>query len=257
MALPSRSFSIARRSVAHERRADSGNAPRLGGQGARHSLKRLLSKEVRAEALRRWFREVFADTAIWKTLAKLSDDDLLEVAEGFREGIPFATPVFDGAREAENPPPARSRGPAARRKINLFDGMTGDQFDQPVTVGYIYMLKLSHLVDDKIHARSIGPYSLITQQPLGGKRSSADSASANGSVGARSVRRGAHPAGTAHGKSDAFTAARKSTRPSSRASRASSRAAGIVNVLVRELQSLCLDVELMKRQKPPTEKAAD
>jgi DNA-directed RNA polymerase subunit beta len=134
-----------------------------------NSLKRLLSKEVKAEALRRWFREVFTETAVWKTLSKLSDDELLEYAEGFREGIPFATPVFDGAREAEIRHLLEVAGLPHAGKINLFDGMSGDQFDQPITVGYIYMLKLSHLVDDKIHARSIGPYSLITQQPLGGK----------------------------------------------------------------------------------------
>jgi DNA-directed RNA polymerase subunit beta len=112
---------------------------------------------------------VFTETAVWKTLAKLSDDELLEYAEGFREGIPFATPVFDGAREPEIRHLLEVAGLPHAGKINLFDGMSGDQFDQPVTVGYIYMLKLSHLVDDKIHARSIGPYSLITQQPLGGK----------------------------------------------------------------------------------------
>ncbi len=134
-----------------------------------NSLKRLLSKEVRAEAARRWFKEVFGETAIWKTLSKLSDDELIEHAEGFRDGIPFATPVFDGAREPEIRHLLEVAGLPHAGKINLFDGMTGDQFDQPVTVGYIYMLKLSHLVDDKIHARSIGPYSLITQQPLGGK----------------------------------------------------------------------------------------
>src|SRR5260370_29450730 len=118
-----------------------------------NSLKRLLSKEARAEALRRWFREVFADTAIWKMLAKLSDDDLLEVAEGFRDGIPFATPVFDGAREAEIRHLLEVAGLPPAGKINLFHGMPAAQLSHPVTVGYIYMLKLSHLVDDKIHAR--------------------------------------------------------------------------------------------------------
>src|SRR5574340_653149 len=118
-----------------------------------NSLKRLLSKEVRAEALRRWYREVFSDTAIWKSLAKMSDEELLEFSEGFREGIPFATPVFDGAREMEIRHLLEVAGLPHAGKINLFDGMTGDQFDQPVTVGYIYMIKLSQLVDDKIHAR--------------------------------------------------------------------------------------------------------
>jgi DNA-directed RNA polymerase subunit beta len=130
-------------------------------------VSRLLTR--RAEAVRRWFREVFTETAIWKSLSKLDDDELLEIAEGFKYGIPFATPVFDGARETEIRHLLEVAGLPHAGKINLFDGMTGDMFDQPVTVGYIYMLKLSHLVDDKIHARSIGPYSLITQQPLGGK----------------------------------------------------------------------------------------
>jgi len=224
-----------------------------------NSLKRLLSKEVRAEALRRWFREVFTDTAIWKMLSKLSDDELLEVAEGFREGIPFATPVFDGAREAEIRHLLEVAGLPHAGKINLFDGMTGDQFDQPVTVGYIYMLKLSHLVDDKIHARSIGPYSLITQQPLGGKAQFGGQRFGEMEVWALEAY------GAAHILQELLTA--KSDDVYGRAKIYEAIVKGepgiepgvpeSFNVLVRELQSLCLDVELMKRQKPPTEKAAD
>ena len=224
-----------------------------------NSLKRLLSKEVRAEALRRWFREVFADTAIWKMLAKLSDDELLEVAEGFREGIPFATPVFDGAREAEIRHLLEVAGLPHAGKINLFDGMTGDQFDQPVTVGYIYMLKLSHLVDDKIHARSIGPYSLITQQPLGGKAQFGGQRFGEMEVWALEAY------GAAHILQELLTA--KSDDVYGRAKIYEAIVKGepgiepgvpeSFNVLVRELQSLCLDVELMKRQKPAAEKAAD
>jgi DNA-directed RNA polymerase subunit beta len=224
-----------------------------------NSLKRLLSKEARAEALRRWFREVFADTAIWKMLSKLSDDDLLEVAEGFRDGIPFATPVFDGAREAEIRHLLEVAGLPHAGKINLFDGMTGDQFDQPVTVGYIYMLKLSHLVDDKIHARSIGPYSLITQQPLGGKAQFGGQRFGEMEVWALEAY------GAAHILQELLTA--KSDDVYGRAKIYEAIVKGepgiepgvpeSFNVLVRELQSLCLDVELMKRQKPPTEKAAD
>jgi DNA-directed RNA polymerase subunit beta len=224
-----------------------------------NSLKRLLSKEVRAEALRRWFREVFSDTAIWKMLSKLSDDELLEVAEGFREGIPFATPVFDGAREAEIRHLLEVAGLPHAGKINLFDGMTGDQFDQPVTVGYIYMLKLSHLVDDKIHARSIGPYSLITQQPLGGKAQFGGQRFGEMEVWALEAY------GAAHILQELLTA--KSDDVYGRAKIYEAIVKGepgiepgvpeSFNVLVRELQSLCLDVELMKRQKPPAEKAAD
>jgi DNA-directed RNA polymerase subunit beta len=224
-----------------------------------NSLKRLLSKEVKAEALRRWFREVFTDTAVWKTLAKLSDDELLEYAEGFREGIPFATPVFDGAREPEIRHLLEVAGLPHAGKINLFDGMSGDQFDQPVTVGYIYMLKLSHLVDDKIHARSIGPYSLITQQPLGGKAQFGGQRFGEMEVWALEAY------GAAHILQELLTA--KSDDVYGRAKIYEAIVKGepgiepgvpeSFNVLVRELQSLCLDVELMKRQKPPADKAAD
>jgi len=224
-----------------------------------NSLKRLLSKEVRAEALRRWFREVFTETAVWKTLAKLSDDELLEYAEGFREGIPFATPVFDGAREPEIRHLLEVAGLPHAGKINLFDGMSGDQFDQPITVGYIYMLKLSHLVDDKIHARSIGPYSLITQQPLGGKAQFGGQRFGEMEVWALEAY------GAAHILQELLTA--KSDDVYGRAKIYEAIVKGepgiepgvpeSFNVLVRELQSLCLDVELMKRQKPAGDKAAD
>jgi DNA-directed RNA polymerase subunit beta len=224
-----------------------------------NSLKRLLSKEVKAEALRRWFREVFTETAVWKTLSKLSDDELLEYAEGFREGIPFATPVFDGAREAEIRHLLEVAGLPHAGKINLFDGMSGEQFDQPITVGYIYMLKLSHLVDDKIHARSIGPYSLITQQPLGGKAQFGGQRFGEMEVWALEAY------GAAHILQELLTA--KSDDVYGRAKIYEAIVKGepgiepgvpeSFNVLVRELQSLCLDVELMKRQKPPTDKAAD
>jgi DNA-directed RNA polymerase subunit beta len=224
-----------------------------------NSLKRLLSKEVRAEALRRWFREVFSETTIWKSLSKLDDDELLEVAEGFREGIPFATPVFDGARETEIRHLLEVAGLPVAGKINLFDGMSGDQFDQPITVGYIYMLKLSHLVDDKIHARSIGPYSLITQQPLGGKAQFGGQRFGEMEVWALEAY------GAAHILQELLTA--KSDDVYGRAKIYEAIVKGepgiepgvpeSFNVLVRELQSLCLDVELMKRQKAPTDKAAD
>jgi DNA-directed RNA polymerase subunit beta len=228
------------------------------GKELGNSLKRLLSKEVKAEAIRRWYREVFTETAIWKSLSKLSDDELLEYSEGFKDGIPFATPVFDGAREAEIRHLLEVAGLPHAGKINLFDGMTGEQFDQPVTVGYIYMLKLSHLVDDKIHARSIGPYSLITQQPLGGKAQFGGQRFGEMEVWALEAY------GAAHILQELLTA--KSDDVYGRAKIYEAIVKGepgiepgvpeSFNVLVRELQSLCLDVELMKRQKP-AEKAAD
>ena len=98
-----------------------------------------------------------------------SADEIVELAGNLRGGVPMATPVFDGAREADVSDMLRLAGLDTSGQVDLFDGRTGECFDRQVTVGYIYMLKLHHLVDDKIHARSIGPYSLVTQQPLGGK----------------------------------------------------------------------------------------
>ena len=98
-----------------------------------------------------------------------SDEELLELARNLSKGIPFATPVFDGAHIADIENLLEKAGLARSGQSYLYDGQTGERFKRPVTVGYIYMLKLHHLVDDKIHARSIGPYSLVTQQPLGGK----------------------------------------------------------------------------------------
>ena len=99
----------------------------------------------------------------------LEDEQLAEAAETLRRGVPIATPVFDGAREEDIAELLKEAGLSQTGQVTLFDGKTGEVFDRPVTVGYIYILKLHHLVDDKIHARSIGPYSLVTQQPLGGK----------------------------------------------------------------------------------------
>jgi DNA-directed RNA polymerase subunit beta len=99
----------------------------------------------------------------------LSDSDVVELAKNVRRGVPVATPVFDGAKEKDIERLLQKAGLNRTAQSTLYDGRTGEPFDRQVTVGYIYILKLHHLVDDKIHARSIGPYSLVTQQPLGGK----------------------------------------------------------------------------------------
>jgi DNA-directed RNA polymerase subunit beta len=99
----------------------------------------------------------------------LSEDNLVELGTNLKHGVPIATPVFDGAKEADIENMLDLAGLDHSGQVTVYDGRTGEQFDRKVTVGYIYMLKLHHLVDDKIHARSIGPYSLVTQQPLGGK----------------------------------------------------------------------------------------
>jgi len=225
-----------------------------------HKISVLLSSSARAEAARKWFKEVFGHTAVWDTLSQMEDEQLLEIAEGFREGIPVSTPVFDGAREAEIRQLLEAAGLPYSGKQTLRDGVTGDVFAQEVTVGYIYMLKLSHLVDDKIHARSIGPYSLITQQPLGGKAQFGGQRFGEMEVWALEAY------GAAHILQELLTAKSDDVYGRAKIYEAIVKGeAGIepgvpesFNVLVRELQSLCLDVELMKRQKPqPAETAAD
>ena len=165
------------------------------------SLARLFRPEVKAEALRRWFREVFTDTAIWRSISALEDDELLELADSFREGIPMATPVFDGARETEIRHLLEVAGLPESGKIPLHDGMTGDEFGQEVTVGYIYMLKLSHSGGRQDSRSFHRP--LFADHPAAAGRQGAIRRPAvrrNGSVGARSLRRRAHPAGVADGQ---------------------------------------------------------
>ncbi len=112
---------------------------------------------------------VYGDNVFSEATSDMSDDEMLEAADNIRGGVPIATPVFDGAKEADVNDALKLAGLDESGQVTLFDGRTGEAFSRPVTVGYKYLLKLHHLVDDKIHARSTGPYSLVTQQPLGGK----------------------------------------------------------------------------------------
>ena len=163
-------------------------------------------------------------------------------------GLHFATPVFDGATEAEIKGWLEKAGLPPSGKSRLIDGMTGEEFEQDVTVGYIYMLKLSHLVDDKIHARSIGPYSLITQQPLGGKAQFGGQRFGEMEVWALEAY------GAAHTLQELLTAKSDDVTGRSKIYEAivkgdASFTPGLpesFNVLIRELQALCLDVELLK-----------
>ena len=172
-------------------------------------------------------------------------------------GLYFATPVFDGATEGEIKNWLDRAGLPKGGKTRLYDGMTGEPFEQDVTVGYIYMLKLSHLVDDKIHARSIGPYSLITQQPLGGKAQFGGQRFGEMEVWALEAY------GSAHILQELLTAKSDDVTGRAKIYEAivkgdASFTAGLpesFNVLIRELQSLCLDVELMKTKKKPLEAA--
>jgi len=126
----------------------------------------IYQRENSTAALRETLDKVYEGD---ETYASLDEPALIEMAGNLRNGVPFATPVFDGAHEPDVVTQLENAGLGHSGQVTLYDGRTGETFDRDVTVGYIYMLKLHHLVDDKIHARSIGPYSLVTQQPLGGK----------------------------------------------------------------------------------------
>jgi DNA-directed RNA polymerase subunit beta len=164
-------------------------------------------------------------------------------------GLHYATPVFDGATEREIKKALTDANLPKDGKTALYDGMTGQAFEQPVTVGYIYMLKLSHLVDDKIHARSIGPYSLITQQPLGGKAQFGGQRFGEMEVWALEAY------GAAYILQELLTAKSDDVYGRAKIYEAIVKGEAAVepgvpesfNVLIRELQSLCLDVELMKK----------
>ncbi|CAG1001850.1 DNA-directed RNA polymerase subunit beta [Burkholderiales bacterium] len=128
-----------------------------------------LRRQAKAADLRKLLELIYNSTGRPETLDQLDDGDIVRLAENLRGGVPFATPVFDGATEEEIKGMLRLAGLPTSGQVRLHDGRTGEAFDREVTVGYMHMLKLHHLVDDKMHARSTGPYSLVTQQPLGGK----------------------------------------------------------------------------------------
>ncbi len=125
-----------------------------------------VNRDGKHEPLRKALKGVYGDDA---RLKEIDEQGLMELGDNLRAGVPIATPVFDGAKEADIVQMLDQAGLTQSGQVTLFDGRTGEAFKRQVTVGYIYILKLHHLVDDKIHARSIGPYSLVTQQPLGGK----------------------------------------------------------------------------------------
>jgi len=148
-------------------------------KGIGHRIGDMLQAEAKVAEMRQLFEELYNGMGRKEDLSKLSDDELMHMAGNLTGGLPFATPVFDGAAEEEiramlklaypDDLAARKGLTATRTQANLFDGRTGEAFERPTTIGYMHFLKLHHLVDDKMHARSTGPYSLVTQQPLGGK----------------------------------------------------------------------------------------
>ncbi|WPL16720.1 DNA-directed RNA polymerase subunit beta [Thiorhodovibrio winogradskyi] len=138
-------------------------------KGLGHRIGAMLQAGTEVAELRDFLDKVYNSSGRRESLDELSDEEILELARNLQGGVPLATPVFDGADEEEIRAMLRLANLSESGQTQLFDGRTGDAFERPVTVGYMYMLKLNHLVDDKMHARSTGPYSLVTQQPLGGK----------------------------------------------------------------------------------------
>ena len=132
-------------------------------------LSGIKAKGESTEKLGKHLEFIYGKDVYKEDIADMREDELMELGSNLTNGVPMATPVFDGAREDDIVEMLEKAGLASSGQVTLIDGRTGETFDRKVTVGYIYMLKLHHLVDDKIHARSIGPYSLVTQQPLGGK----------------------------------------------------------------------------------------
>ncbi len=139
-------------------------------KGLGHRIGRMLDEQAKLTDVRKLLDEIYNKSGgQGADIKSLNDDEVAELAGNLRAGVPMATPVFDGANEDEIKGMLELAGLPTSGQTTLFDGRTGESFDRPVTVGYMYMLKLNHLVDDKMHARSTGPYSLVTQQPLGGK----------------------------------------------------------------------------------------
>ncbi len=138
-------------------------------KGLGRKIDEMLNAQAKAAEVRKFLERIYNTTGKHEDLGKLDDGDIVRLAENLTRGVPFATPVFDGATEQEIKNMLELAGLPRSGQLELHDGRTGEAFDRPVTVGYMHVLKLHHLVDDKMHARSTGPYSLVTQQPLGGK----------------------------------------------------------------------------------------
>ena len=143
----------------------------LAAKGIGEKINKMLIEQRAIAEIRKTLQEIYdlGDTSQKVDISSMSDSEVMTLANNLRDGLPVATPVFDGAQEENIKEMLRMAGLPESGQMTLFDGRTGRAFERKVTVGYMYMLKLNHLVDDKMHARSTGSYSLVTQQPLGGK----------------------------------------------------------------------------------------
>jgi len=201
-----------------------------------------------ADGLRKHLKEYLASQEISEFIDSLNDQDVIRLGQKYRSGIPVASPVFDGSREDETFELLKKAGLPVTGQTTLYDGRTGEPFDQQVTVGMMYMMKLHHLVDDKIHARSTGPYSLVTQQPLGGKAQFGGQRLGEMEVWALEAY------GAAYTLQEMLTVKSDDVAGRTRMYEGIFKGENILepglpesfNVMVKELQSLCLDVELIE-----------
>jgi DNA-directed RNA polymerase subunit beta len=213
-----------------------------------------LSHKAEPEKLRKKIREIFKHSSQADMINKLPAKEVMKLAEKLRKGVLMATPVFDGAHEANINEIFEQYNINRPGKTILFDGKTGEAFEQDVTVGMAYILKLHHLVDDKIHARSIGPYSLVTQQPLGGKAQFGGQRLGEMEVWAMEAY------GATYSLQEFLTVKSDDIVGRTRMYEAIVKGENVLesglpesfNVLVKELQALCLNVELIHDEYAPT-----
>jgi DNA-directed RNA polymerase subunit beta len=210
-----------------------------------------LQQHFNPKLIRRRIKEIYSSKEVNAYLEEASDDDVMELARKLGDGIFVSVPVFDGASEDEIKELLEKAGLPVTGQTVLYDGRTGEPFHQKVTVGYMYLLKLHHLVDDKIHARSIGPYSLVTQQPLGGKAQFGGQRLGEMEVWALEAY------GAAHSLQEFLTVKSDDVAGRTRVYEAIVKGEHAFepglpesfNVLVKELQSLCLDTELIEEKR--------
>lgn len=211
-------------------------------------IEEMLQKHTSEENLKKYLKDVYGDSEVGDFIDGLDQEELLKVSRRLQRGVPMASPVFEGASEDKIKGMLAKAGFHSSGQVTLFDGRSGDAFKNKVTVGVMYVLKLHHLVDDKIHARSIGPYSLVTQQPLGGKAQFGGQRLGEMEVWAMEAY------GASHALQEFLTV--KSDDVSGRTRMYEAIVKGkhtlepglpeSFNVLIKELQSLCLDVELLE-----------
>jgi DNA-directed RNA polymerase subunit beta len=217
-------------------------------KGIGWKIEELMQKASSEPALRKYLKDVYGDKEMNKFIDGMEEDELKLTAKRLQRGVPLASPVFEGASEEQIHKMLRHAGFDTSAQVSLFDGKTGDQFKHKVTVGVMYVLKLHHLVDDKIHARSIGPYSLVTQQPLGGKAQFGGQRLGEMEVWAMEAY------GAAYALQEFLTVKSDDVAGRTRMYEAIVKGKHTLepglpesfNVLIKELQSLCLDVELLE-----------